>query len=192
MDTIHLYALDVSALDADSAVWASFVSPDRRARMAALKNIADRRRSLGAELALHAALARHLDGYAPPPACLRLPGGKPVLRDGRGWHISLAHAGDWAVCALHRAPVGVDIERKDRAAAIPVREWVGVESYLKLTGAGLSGGFRTLCARETEIFHLGERVAFLARAEVGGCLLCAATDAPAALRVEIVSLPELC
>ena len=48
MDTIHLYALDVSALDADSAVWASFVSPDRRARMAALKNIADRRRSLRA------------------------------------------------------------------------------------------------------------------------------------------------
>ena len=137
MDTIFLYALDVSALDADSAVWAAFVSEDRRARMAALKNAADRRHSLGAELALHAALARHLDGYAPPPVCLRLPGGKPALKNGQGWHISLAHAGDWAVCALHRAPVGVDIERKDRAAAIPVREWVGVESYLKLTGAGL-------------------------------------------------------
>ena len=190
MDTIFLYALDVSALEADSAVWAAFVCADRRARMAALKNIADRRRSLGAELALHAALSRHVDGYAPPPACLRLPGGKPVLRDGQGWHISLAHAGNWAVCALHRAPVGVDIERKDRASAIPVREWVGVESYLKLTGEGLSGGFRTLCARETEIFRLGARVACLARGEVGDCLLCAATDAPAALRIEVVPPPR--
>ena len=187
MDTIFLYALDVSALDADSAVWAAFVSEDRRARMAALKNAADRRRSLGAELALHAALARHLDGYAPPPVCLRLPGGKPALKNGQGWHISLAHAGDWAVCALHRAPVGVDVERKCRASAIPVREWVGVESYLKLTGAGLAGGFRTLCAGETEIFRLGARVACLARGEVGDCLLCAATDAPAALHIETVA-----
>ena len=93
------------------------------------------------------------------------------------------------MCALHRAPVGVDIERKDRAAAIPVREWVGVESYLKLTGAGLSGGFRTLCARETEVFRLGTRVACLARGEVGDCLICAATDAPAGLRIEVVSTP---
>ena len=189
MDTIFLYALNVAPLDADSAVWAAFVCADRRARMASLKNIADRRRSLGAELALHAALSRHMDGYAPPPVYDRLPGGKPVLRDARGWHISLAHAGDWAVCALHRAPVGVDIERKDRAAAIPVREWVGVESYLKLTGAGLSGGFRTLCARETEVFRLGTRVACLARGEVGDCLICAATDAPAGLRIEVVSAP---
>ena len=187
MDTIYLYALNVSTLDADSAVWAAFVSADRRVRMAALKNIDDRRRSLGAELALHVALSRHLDGYAPPPLCGRLPGGKPVLRDGQGWHISLAHAGDWAVCALHRAAVGVDIERKGRAAAIPVYEWVGIESYLKLTGTGLAGGFRTLCAQEAAVFRLGQRVACLARGEVGDCLVCAATDAPAALRIEAVS-----
>lgn len=86
--------------------------------------------------------------------------------------------------------MGVDIERKDRASTIPVREWVGVESYLKLTGEGLSGGFRTLCARETEIFRLGARVACLARGEVGDCLLCAATDAPAALRIEVVPPPR--
>ena len=187
MDTIYLYALNVSALDADSAVWEALASADRRARMAALKRLDDRRRSLGAALALHAALSRHLKGYAPPADYMRLPGGKPVLRDGQGWHISLAHAGDWAVCALHRAPVGVDVERKCRASAIPVREWVGVESYLKLTGAGLAGGFRTLCAGETEIFRLGARVACLARGEVGDCLLCAATDAPAALHIETVA-----
>ena len=191
MNDIFLYALNVSALNPDSAVWAAFVSPERRARMAALKRPDDRRRSLGVELAMHAALLRHLQGYAPPPAYFRLPGGKPVLKNAGGLFISLAHAGDWSVCALHCAEVGVDIERKDRASALPVREWVGVESYLKLTGAGLGGGFRTLCAGETEIFRLGERVGYLARGEVEGCLICAATDAPANLKIEIVTPPAL-
>ena len=189
MNEIFLYAVCVSALNPDSAVWAAFISADRRERMAALTRAEDRRRSLGAELALHAALRRHVEGYAPPPAYRRLPGGKPVLTDGHGFHFSLAHAGDWAVCALHRAAVGVDIERRDRVAAIPVREWVGVESYLKLTGAGLSGGFRTLCAGETEICRLGRRAAFLARGEIGDCFACAATDAPARLRIAVIDPP---
>ena len=167
MNTIYLYALNVSALNPDSAVWAAFVSPGRRERMAAIRRIDDRRRSLGGELALNAALSRHMDGYAPPPA----------------------YAGDWAVCALHSAAVGVDIERRERTAAVPVREWVGIESYLKLTGAGLSGGFRTLCAGETEIYRLGTRVACLARGEVGDCLVCAATDEPACLQIEAVTPP---
>ena len=190
MNTIYLYALNVSALNPDSAVWAAFVSSDRRERMAAIRQIDDRRRSLGAELALNAALSRHMDGYAPPPAYYRLPGGKPMLKTDRELFISLAHAGNWAVCALHSAAVGVDIERRERTAALPVREWVGIESYLKLTGAGLSGGFRTLCVEETEIYRLGTRVACLARGEVGDCLLCAATDAPAALRIEVVPPPR--
>ena len=87
MDTIFLYALDVSALNADSAVWAAFVSEDRRARMEALKNIEDRRRSLGAELALHAALSLHVDGYA-PPARLPAPAGRQAGFAGRA---GLAH-----------------------------------------------------------------------------------------------------
>ncbi len=189
MNTIYLYALNVSALNPDSAVWAAFVSPGRRERMAAIRRIDDRRRSLGVELALNAALSRHMDGYAPPPAYRRLPGGKPVLETSGELFISLAHAGDWAVCALHSAAVGVDIERRERTAAVPVREWVGIESYLKLTGAGLSGGFRTLCAGETEIYRLGTRVACLARGEVGDCLVCAATDAPACLQIEAVTPP---
>ena len=35
MNTIYLYALNVSALNPDSAVWAAFVSPGRRERMEA-------------------------------------------------------------------------------------------------------------------------------------------------------------
>ena len=83
--------------------------------------------------------------------------------------------------------VGDEGRRVDEAAQRKRAQGLGAVSYTHLDVYK-----RQLCARETEIFRLGERVAFLARAEVGGCLLCAATDAPAALRVEIVSPPELC
>ena len=67
---------------------------------------------------------------------------------------------------------------------------VGVESYLKLTGEGLAGGFRTLCAGETEVVSLGQRAACLCRGRVGDCLLWPPPTPPAALKVEIVAPPE--
>ena len=131
-------------MNPDSAVWAAFVSSDRRERMAAIRQIDDRRRSLGAELALNVLALPLRRQTLPPPAYYRLPGGKPMLKTDREPFISLAHAGNWAVCALHSAAVGVINERRGASPrALPVREWVGIESYLKLTGAGLSGGFRT-------------------------------------------------
>lgn len=183
MSAAIVYAVDVRALDPDDPAWEGMLSLERRARMRALAHADDRRRALGAELALNAALRARFADYAPPPAYRRLPGGKPVL-EAEGAHISLAHAGDWAVCVLCDAPVGVDIERGARRASIPVREWVGVESYLKLTGEGLAGGFRALCAGEAAVYRLGERVAHLARAALEDYIVCVATDTP--VEVEIV------
>lgn len=179
---VFVYALDVRGLDPDSAAWAGRVCPERAQRLRSLAGIDQRRRCLGVELALDAALRERLDGYLPPPRYLRDERGKPRLESG-ALHFSLAHAANWAVCALAEFPLGVDIEPRARASKIPVREWVGIESYLKLTGEGLGGGFRTLCAAESEIFRLGRRVAFLARDQLDDCLLCVATDAPSRLLV---------
>ena len=184
MDTIYLYALNVSALTRTAPCgrrWPAPTAARAWRRSSAWTTAAAR---WGRNWRCTRRSPRHLKGYAPPADYMRLPGGKPVLRDGEGWHISLAHAGDWAVCALHRAPVGVDVERKCRASANPRARMGGRGELSELTGAGLAGGFRTLCAGETEIFRLGARVACLARGEVGDCLLCAATDAPAALHIE--------
>ena len=38
--------------------------------------------------------------------------GKPFIRDCPEWHISLSHSGEFAVCAISRAPVAVDIQRR--------------------------------------------------------------------------------
>jgi phosphopantetheinyl transferase len=179
---IFVCVVDASRLDVGDERLQALVSPLRAARIAQLRHAADRRRSLGAELALDGALRAGLAHYAPPPRYRYADRGKPELLDG-GAQISIAHAGDWAVCALSNRPVGVDIERADRASAIPVWQWVGIESYLKLTGEGLSGRFRALEAREREILLSGARVAFLARAKWADCLICAASAEPARLRL---------
>ena len=96
------------------------------------------------------------------------PGGKPSFVDPRAPHFSLSHSGRFALCALADSPIGADVERirpiKDEVARrvlsdLEYREylaskdpeqyffwlWVLKESYLKLTGAGLSGGLKEAC-----------------------------------------------
>jgi phosphopantetheinyl transferase len=75
--------------------------PDRRARAAHYAQLADRCRCLAAG-ALVRALAgadAHTDRD-----------GKPYLPDSPDRHVSIAHSGPWAVCAVHDGLVGVDVE----------------------------------------------------------------------------------
>lgn len=157
IDTVRDAAQFDACLDA--------VSDDRRARVLSLVKPEDRRRSLCAGLALD--------------ACLRTVGlrevSEPIIRDEHGrpqlaahpvQQFSLSHSGDWAVCALADAPVGIDVERvrsvradalarryftpQEAAllAAMPEAEreiaffrlWTAKESVLKAQGTGLSGG----------------------------------------------------
>lgn len=37
--------------------------------------------------------------------------GKPFLKSDPDFHFSVAHAGDWVVCAINDRPVGIDIEK---------------------------------------------------------------------------------
>lgn len=94
----------------------------------------------------------------------REPGGKPYLPDAPGFQFNISHSEEWAVCAVGDAPLGVDLqkerplrqsvyrrfapEEQAMLEALPESErqtaffdlWVLKESYLKATGAGLSGG----------------------------------------------------
>ena len=147
MDTIYLYALNVSALDADSAVWEALASADRRARMAALKRLDDRRRSLGAELALHAALSPASQGLRAPGG-LYAPAGRQACAAGRGGLATSASPtpGTGRYGALHRAPGGRGRGAQVSALRpIPVREWVGRGELSETHGRGAGpGAFRTL------------------------------------------------
>ena len=147
------------------------VSAYRREKVAALRMPEEKRRSLCAGLALD--------------ACLRTVGlreaeqtyaieqhGRSVLAAHPEWHFSLSHGGDFAVCALSEAPVGVDVEKlrpvraealarrffsEEEAAAVSTavdkercrvffKLWTAKESVLKAQGVGLGGGLARAAA----------------------------------------------
>lgn len=87
--------------------------------------------------------------------------GKPVLKDCTNLFFNISHSGDYAVCAVSKQPVGIDIERIgayqpnvarrvcsdaeqklleqcEDPARLFYRLWTLKESYVKLTGTGIS------------------------------------------------------
>ena len=139
----RIFIADVSCIDIEAFL--SKVSPARREKTLRLSKDDDKRRSLGAEMLLIKAAGR--DDY------VLSKNEKPYFSDNEVF-FSLAHCGDYAVCAVSDVPVGVDIElprgggarlakrffQPDEAALVyaaddPDREfcrlWTLKESYIK-------------------------------------------------------------
>ncbi len=96
---INIFIADVKKLDIVGSL--DLVSPRRREKIMRFANIADQRQSLGVELLLKKATGR--TDYA------LTENGKPFFSDGRVF-FSLAHCGNYAVCAVSETDIGVDIE----------------------------------------------------------------------------------
>ncbi|MDE5597571.1 MAG: 4'-phosphopantetheinyl transferase superfamily protein, partial [Lachnospiraceae bacterium] len=162
---IKTYIMDVRQLESegvfDKALQA--VSPYRRQKIALLKHKKDKNRSLGAALSLNAALkAYDLEERSMEYDLEKQ--GKPVFRYYPEIHFSLSHSGDFAICSIGEEEIGNDIERvrsgKERVAerffakeelswiqntesseekdARIFRIWTIKESFLKVTGLGMS------------------------------------------------------
>lgn len=95
----RIFIADVSCIDIEAFL--GKVSPARREKTLRLSKDADKRRSLGAEMLLIKAAGR--DDY------VLSKNEKPYFPDNEVF-FSLAHCGDYAVCAVSDVPVGVDIE----------------------------------------------------------------------------------
>jgi phosphopantetheinyl transferase len=80
-------------------------SAQRRAQFLAGHRLA-REMAAGPEASLHA--FDLVADAAGAPRLVRVDGGP-------GFHVSLAHSGDWVACALADAPVGIDVETEARA-----------------------------------------------------------------------------
>lgn len=162
---VRTYVVNIRQLEEETAFQAALpsVSFYRRQKIGALRNGKDRCRSLGAALALNAALQFY--GLCERSMEYVLGDqGKPMFRDHPELHFSLSHAGDYAICSLGAWEVGNDIERvrpgKLRVAehffaeeekawlyqtGLPeeresrmFRLWTMKESFLKVTGRGMS------------------------------------------------------
>lgn len=125
----------------------------------------DRCRCLGAGLLLANALR---EAGVADMTLRTLPNGKPVLVHEPDIHFNLSHSGNLAVCAVSDHPVGVDVEvlqnvdprvagmcfqpveriwiadAEDPARAF-TRLWTRKESFLKLSGDGLSRPLTSFC-----------------------------------------------
>lgn len=153
---ISVSALNVRGIDPSDAAVLNLLSDSRRQKVHALVLEKDKRLSIGAELA-YLALKKELGidavyGYAPD--------GKPFMTN-NAFHIAFAHSVNIAVCALSAEPVGIDVEMirrvsaavpravltgeeyetysaVDKSARVLIETWSAKESYLKLTGEGVT------------------------------------------------------
>ncbi|MBQ9964801.1 MAG: 4'-phosphopantetheinyl transferase superfamily protein [Clostridia bacterium] len=134
---------------------ADYLSSARLSKAEALAKPDDRARSLCAGLALDACL--RTVGLSEREVTVATDAqGKPYCSSHPQWHFSLSHSGEFAVCALDEAPLGVDIEqyRKVNAEKLADRcygaeptqtveeffnSWTRQESYVKAIGVGLAG-----------------------------------------------------
>ena len=162
---IYTYYIDVTQFENEELFLdkLSLLSPYRQQKIALLKHRKDKNRSLGAGVALDHALEMYGLGEREVEYEFG-EWGKPSLKYHPAIHFSLSHSGDYAICSIGDKPVGNDIERirmgrlkvadrfftpEELAFLYAVQDdeeitqrmfriWTMKESFLKVTGKGIS------------------------------------------------------
>lgn len=152
MNHVDIFLLDCSSICVDDSSWQQFISPLRQKKLDCVTHPNAKKLSLGAELALAAALSYRNLPHTPPEYFYDNTG-KPRFFYSN-LHFSLSHSENFAVCAISDAEIGVDIECPRRISSnisrftlspsetdCPpeeiLKKWVIKESFLKLTGNGI-------------------------------------------------------
>ena len=157
-----LYILDLRPFEGGQ--WRELLpmlSPERQKKAISCRFSHDQARTAGAGWLLQYALNQE---QIPPTQQLlaKTELGKPYLPDSPHIHFSLSHSGSWAVCAVSKDPVGVDVElprctmdvglrffRPDEMSGLEQlpfveqrdqlnRLWTAKESFVKALGGGLT------------------------------------------------------
>lgn len=178
--TVRIGAVLLDEVSAEGTVSALLpqVNPQRQARVQCFAHAEDQLRSLAAEVLLGQMLReKELVRAEHFPLVLALgERGKPYLEELPGVHFNLSHSGELAVCAVGRAPVGVDVQQfsgiregivrrcflEEETAwweQLPEGEkekafcqlWALKESFLKVTGQGMR-----ISMRRVSFFGSGE------------------------------------
>lgn len=161
---VELYLIHTDFLEEEQVFQKKLhmVSEKRRKRVLSYKVREDQKRSLAAGLLLEQILNER--GFS-GDMVVADENGKLYLPGVDDFFFSLSHSGEYAACVVSDVPVGVDIQQKretkaniarrffqcqeaeriekepkERQSDMFFRYWTGKESYLKLTGQGISGG----------------------------------------------------
>lgn len=155
--------------------WFADASLERQAQILAYRRTEDKLRSLCADHLAREMLAA-ATGLTPRDLIFeRDAHGKPFAKN-CALHFNLTHSGDFAACAIHDRPVGIDMEaiRPVRAAlsekvcadaelswVMPdgafdnerfLRLWTAKEAFLKCTGEGIASDLRKIAVIESGVF----------------------------------------
>ncbi|WP_353853823.1 4'-phosphopantetheinyl transferase superfamily protein [Bacillus sp. Bos-x628] len=149
-----------------------FVSPEKQATAERFRFLNDARRTLLGEVLIRQ-IIHHMHGTPIDQIAFDTEeNGKPVVRQIPSFHFNLSHSGDWIVCAVDDAPVGIDIEEikpidlaiakrffspeeytdllskpAEQQEAYFFHLWSMKEAFIKMTGKGLSYGLSSFTAR---------------------------------------------
>lgn len=161
---VELYLIHTDFLEEEQVFQKKLhmVSEKRRKRVLSYKVREEQKRSLAAGLLLEQILNER--GFS-GDMVVADENGKLYLPGVDDFFFSLSHSGEYAACVVSDVPVGVDIQQKretkaniarrffqcqeaerierepkERQSDMFFRYWTGKESYLKLTGQGISGG----------------------------------------------------
>ena len=168
---IEVYALNLTEhLEKPVEKLLRFFSPERQKKILSYRFLADRNRTLWAELLVRSVLAKKTSCQLEEIFVQRDGRGKPYV-EGSPWEISLSHSRHWAVCSVGETPSGVDVEEAAEDALMIARHfftarenrhlqamdeqnlaqnflriWTIKESYAKYMGQGLD---ETIARRES-------------------------------------------
>lgn len=87
-----------------------FVSSEKRVAADRFRFLIDARRTLLGEVLVRQTIHDMYDLPMDQIVFETEGNGKPVVRQLPSFHFNLSHSGDWVVCAVDDAPVGIDIE----------------------------------------------------------------------------------
>ncbi|MCH5210770.1 MAG: 4'-phosphopantetheinyl transferase superfamily protein [Oscillospiraceae bacterium] len=179
---MKIYSMNVSRIDPADKKWYKYLSQKRIEKVERLKKESHKAQSIGAELLLRHAL-RGMTGESGIVEWDTDENGKPYLKNHRDIYVNLSHSGDYAVCAVHSAPVGIDIElcrecdmkiakrffSPEEAQFIETASdtnnaffevWTRKESFTKVTGRGIAMHMNTFSVLDNEIIYDGKRYIF--------------------------------
>lgn len=171
MGKVDIYAMNIGAwLTSPVDTLLEYFEPERRERILRYRFVEDQNRTVWAELLARSLIGAHVGQPALAVRISRDKSGKPY-RPEDDVNFSLAHSDSWVVCSIGKEKNGTDVQiprenflgiaerfflpeearflhsmPPDARASAFLRYWTLKESYLKLTGEGLSGGLDTVDA----------------------------------------------
>ena len=173
MKIIEVYLLRLAAqLEKPVEKFLHYFTAQRREKILRHKFMADRNRTIWAELLVRETIAKKMSCLIEDVQIERDENGKPCVVD-NSLMISLAHSKNWAACSVGEVQSGVDVEEDFNDALVVAQNfftaqeyrqlcnlngrarakkflsfWTIKESFSKFTGRGIDDGFTAINALE--------------------------------------------